>query len=318
MKSKRKTLLRKPRLIRHEDPKRIWFITAKTAGNRLWFVNNQLLEEKILAWLAKYSTTYNVEIFAFKLMGNHYHLVARFRRANRAGFMKAFNSQLARLVQKYVSKFEGGQLIKPKYYAAPLLSNEDVLYWSLYVWLNVVSTGLAANIRDDNCYNSFADCAAQRKRVFELVNWAEYQQRKRYNPKVKLKEFTVCFTLTYSRLPGMEELSHRGYYQALEQALAKRRDDYIQERRKAKLGFAGKAYLRSIVPGAKPKNPKTSKRDARKPLVLTLDTEAREQYIAEYFSLVDAYYNAANRYARGERSVRFPPNTYLPSMVLNC
>ena len=309
---------RKPRRIRHEDPKLIWFITAKTANDRLWFVNNKLLEEKILAWLAKFATTYNVQLFSFKLMGNHYHLVARFPRANRGGFMKAFNSQLARLVKAFVPKFEGGQLIKPKYYAAPLLSDEDVLHWSLYVWLNAVSTGLVANIREDNCYNSFADCAQERKRDFELVNWGEYRQRKRSNRKVKAKEFTETYTLSYLRLPGMEKLSHGGYCRALEKALAKRREEYLEERREARLGFAGREYLRSIVAGSKPKNPKTSNSDTHKPLVLTLDAEAREQYIKEYFELVDAYYSAANRYARGERHVRFPKNTYLPSMVLNC
>ena len=83
--------------IRVECGERFQHITTRTAGSRLWFVNNKKLEERILAFLGFYQEKYTVELSSFKLMGNHYHLVARFPNKNRAQFMRDFNARICLL-----------------------------------------------------------------------------------------------------------------------------------------------------------------------------------------------------------------------------
>ena len=88
-----------------EDPELTFFITTRTIASRLWFVNNRKLHRKVAAFLAKYQRKFGVILYAFIIMGNHYHLVARFPRGNKAKFLKAFNSIFARLVEKMVPEF---------------------------------------------------------------------------------------------------------------------------------------------------------------------------------------------------------------------
>ena len=75
--------------LRLESADEIWHITTRTNGSKLWFVNNKALEYLILAYLAKYTKLYGVKLYAFILMGNHYHLIAKFPESNKAGFMQA-------------------------------------------------------------------------------------------------------------------------------------------------------------------------------------------------------------------------------------
>lgn len=307
----------KVRLIRYEHPERIWFVTAKTANDRLWFVNNKPLECAILAWLAKYSQVYGALIYAFKLMGNHYHLVVRFPRANRAAFMKAFNSQLARLAKLHVPSYSGGQFIKPKYDSPAMGDSSDVFYWALYVWLNAVSTGLVEKLSEDNCYNSFEDASFQKETTHRLINWTKYNQQKRYNKSLKPSDFEEFYTLKYTPLPGLEDLTRREYRAKLAEALEQRRHEYIKKVKDSGKEFAGKTYLRSVKAGSRPKNVKTRSQGSPRALVLTNNPELRKLYLDEYFKIVAEYYRAVEEFINGDRSVEFPVYTYLTTGVLN-
>ena len=59
-------------------PEEVCLTTIRTQNSRLWFVNNKKLEEEVLSYLAKYQNIYGVVLYAFILIGNHYHMVAKF------------------------------------------------------------------------------------------------------------------------------------------------------------------------------------------------------------------------------------------------
>ena len=86
------------------------FKTTRTRNSALWFVNNPELEEAILGYAARYATRYEVKIYALAIEGNHIQKVSLFPKANRASFMRDFNSAVARAVPRYQSECPGGPL----------------------------------------------------------------------------------------------------------------------------------------------------------------------------------------------------------------
>ena len=62
------------------------FTTSRCRNSELWFVNNKNLESRILAYLAKYTTIYEVVLYGFAIEGNHLQMEADFPKENRAEF----------------------------------------------------------------------------------------------------------------------------------------------------------------------------------------------------------------------------------------
>ncbi len=70
-------------------------MTTRTQASRLWFPNNKPLERSVLSYAAKYTTRYEVKLYALAVEGNHIHGVMDFPKLNRADFMRDFNSSVA-------------------------------------------------------------------------------------------------------------------------------------------------------------------------------------------------------------------------------
>ena len=133
--------------LRVECSSKFQHITTRTAGSRLWFVNNQRLEERIQAFLGLYQAKYQVEITSFKLMGNHYHLVARFPLKNRAPFMRDLNARIAEAVRIIVPSYDHtGSFWEKRYSCQALVTDKAVLEKFIYSALQPLTTGLYPEI----------------------------------------------------------------------------------------------------------------------------------------------------------------------------
>ena len=296
----------------YEDPDAAWFITIRTIGSRLWFVNNPLLEWYILAFLAKYQQKFGVILHGFVLLGNHWHMVARFPRSNKSAFLRAFDSMVAKLVNSHVPKFYGGKLwARP---ARPQLLPEaaDVEHWMLYAVLNPIKHGLVQKCSDYPGYNSFSDSISGVKRKFKLVDWTDFNNRKRGNSSLTKEDCTKTYELVFTPLPGYEHLSHKEYREVMLKKAEKRRCQLIEERLAKGQGFAGLEALQKTEPGSPPKATKKSTRHTKRPLVLSLSREAKDIFVNRYFRLLEAYREASKRYRAGDLTVEFPPGTYRP------
>ncbi len=154
-------------------------------SSRLWFINNQLLEERILSYLAKYQGKYGAILYSFKLMGNHYHMQAKFPKCNKASFMRSFNSIIAKLVAEHVNEFGEGKLWARRYSEQVLPRDEDVEHWFYYIALNEPLSGLSSSLKTENGYNSFSDSVAARVRKFKIFERSAYNEASRFNSKIK-------------------------------------------------------------------------------------------------------------------------------------
>ena len=294
-----------------EDENWTYLITTRTADSRLWLIDSKQLEAKILGILARYQEIYGAILYAFILMGNHYHLVAKFPGRNRALFMRDFNSAVARVVGRYV-KAHGRRSVWARRYSYQILPrSEDIMHWFFYAALNPVSSGLCRTIASYRSYNSFQDAAAGRTRTCEWLDWSKYTMKRRYNPAIEVEQFITKYELSFSRLPGFEHLSATAYAELLHTELQKRQTEKVAER-----DLRGQKFMadfnRSPKQGDRPFSTKTSTRTSYRPLVLTLCSTTKRAVLDTYFRILDRFKEASDLYRNKNTFVQFPSGTYPP------
>lgn len=288
------------------------FQTTRARNSELWFVNNQALEEAVLGYAARYSTRYEVKVYALAIEGNHIQKVSLFPKANRARFMRDFNSAVARSVARYEPKFPGGSLWARRYSAEYLPGDADIEDRFFYTVLQPVNDGLVDDIAQYPGYNCFEDAVTGRARKCKVVRWKEYNDARRWDPTVSIEEFTEICTLKYERLPGYEKLSQKEYETVMRAKLKERTAEVIK--RRGGKPFLGVRGLLNIKPGARPIRTKRSGRRDHRPRVLSKDPDRRSVAEAWYFSTYFEYRECSRRYREGDLSVVFPTGTYKPPL----
>jgi hypothetical protein len=288
------------------------FQTTRTRNSELWFVNCPELENAILGYGARYSTRYEVKMYALGIQGNHNHQAAAFPNGNRAHFMRDFNSSVARAVARYQPDYPGGRLWGCRYSAEYLVGPRDIEDQFFYIVLQPVNDGLVDDIRDFPGYNCFEDAITGRNRQYKVIKWKEYNDAKRWDPTVSIDAFTEVCTLKYERLPGYEKLSQAEYAAVMRRKLKKRTAEVIRARHgKPALGAT---KLKQITPGARPKKTKTTGRRGHRARVLSKNKKRRSAGETWYFLIYFQYKEASKRYRAGERNVKFPDGTYKPPL----
>jgi len=288
------------------------FVTTRTRGSELWFINNRRLENSVLSYAAKFAKRYNVQLYALAIEGSHIQGPALFPNANRADFMRDFNSAVARAVPRYVKRYPGGRLWGRRYSAEFLPAPEDIEEYFFYTVLQPVKDGLVERISDYPGYNCFSDAVRGNIREFKLVRWGEYYAAKRHNPDVTERDFTEIVELHYERLPGYEQLSKKEYVKLMHRKLEERRLAIVRERKNRGLGFVGREKLKMTPAGVAARRPKTATRQTHRPRILCVCPRRRAQYKAWYFKIYFEYREASESYRGGERTTEFPAGTYPP------
>jgi hypothetical protein len=217
---------------------------------------------------------------------------------------------VAKLVIEHVPNYVGGKLWARRYSFQVLPRSEDVEHWFYYAALNPVTSKLCRHPKDYLSYNSFWDAATNTQRAYTVFERMAYNERKRFDRSVKRKDYEKVYTLTFSRLPGMEELSPQEYEEKLKAAFEQRRQDLIAEK-----GFAPVGVVNSITAGASPYRTKRSRRYSFRPLVLSLCRKAKLEFLKKYFDLLDRFKEASQKFLQGASDVVFPTGTYPPCKV---
>ncbi|RMG44853.1 MAG: hypothetical protein D6719_01220 [Candidatus Dadabacteria bacterium] len=300
---------------RIECPDYINHITSRTRNSELWFINNKKLEEAILGRLAQCVERYKAKIYAFGLQSSHKHSLADFPGCNRADFMRDLNGYITKLVKRHVPTYPGGSLWARRY-SNEFVDEEKTLEWYFfYVVLQPVRHGLVDKISDYPGYNCFHDAVWGIKRKFKVVRWEAFNEARRWNKKVHIRDYTDTVELEYTRLPGYEDMSQEDYARMMYRKLEEYRLIFIEERKQqGKTRALGKELLRETVPGTPAKNPVRSKRNSKRPRFLCFCPDRRRRGYEWYFSIYFWYKEASERYRAGEHDVEFPPGTYKPHL----
>ncbi len=298
---------------RIEDKDVASFITTRTRNSELWFINNPKLEQEILAYAAKYSTSRNVKLYALALEGTHKHEAAEFPDENRADFMRDFNSAVAKAVPRFCPDYLGGSLFERRYSQEILPAADDIEARFFYTVLQPVNDGLVSKISDYPGYNCFHDAIYGIERTFTMTKWKEFNAARKRKPSTPIYKYQFQVTLKYDRIPGYESLSTKEYADMMMKKLEIHRLEVIRNREARGLfGFVGREALVKIKPGTRAINPKKSTRDSHRPRVLSVCPERYAYFLTWYFDIIDAYRVASEKYRNGDLSAIFPKGTYKP------
>jgi hypothetical protein len=297
---------------RIEAPDKVNFLTTRTLHSRLWFVNNQTLEDKILGHAANCANRYGVKLYALAIEGNHIQGPALFPKGNRASFMRDLNSAIARVVPRETAH-PGGRFWARRYSNEFLPGAEDVEEYFFYTVLQPIKDGLVERISDYPGYNCFHDAVWGVKRKFKVVRWAEYHRALKRGLNPKVADYTETVYLEYERLPGYEGLSQRDYALLMMKKLEERRIQIVKSRHTEGKGFLGTERLKATAPGSLPKSTKTSTVQSHRPRILCVCPHRRREAKAWYFEIHFAYKEASAEYRAGKK-VMFPLGTYPPHL----
>lgn len=298
--------------LRIESPDYWSLATSRTVQSRLWFMNNPKLEQRALQFLSRYQEKHEIELYAYVLMGNHSHTMARFPRMNRSRFYQDFNARVAEGVRYFVPEFEGGSVFARRYAEQAVPEPEDLEEYFFYCALQPIQAGLCEHLKDYPGYNSFEDAISGIPRLVEDVDWTSFRRAQRRNRQAKVEDFTTLRKLVYKRLPQYDHLSQEEYRRLMLKKFEERRLAIVHQRRAEEKGFLGREKLLKTVPGEKPLHTKTSTRESKRPLVLTKSLEAKKSFLEWYFSVFQAFKSAVGCYFAGDLTVKFPPGTFRP------
>lgn len=292
------------------------FHTSRTRNCELWFVNNPSLEQAILAQAARCKDRYGAKLYALAIEGDHIQMPLKFPEGNQSNFMRDFNSYVANAVTRLVENYPGGGLFARRFSSEFLPTDKDIEKQFFYTVLQPVQDGLVERISDFPGYNCFHDAVWGLTRTFRIVNWTRYNNEKRWKKNIRIQDYEEEFVLQYDRLPGYEHLSQKEYAALMGKKLEEHRVAAIKKREaEGKFGFAGKEFLKSIIPGTPARNPKVSTRKSFRPRVISVNADRREEIEAWYFETFFEYKKASLRYRLGDFHAEFPPGTNKPPIM---
>ena len=301
--------------LRIENSKRVGLITARTQNSQLLFIKNKKLERRILTALAKYQHSRQVILYAFVLMGNHYHALARFLKMNRAAFCRDFNAEVARQTQRLVKQAVPGRVWGKRYAEQELPREVDIEEYFFYCALQAVTSRLKKDPAKYDQYNSFEDAINGEEQKFIVVDWKRYNNAKRFNPLVDISKYQKTVTLTYARLPGYEHLSASTYKATMMMKYQQRKEKLLAEMEKEGKEFPPEGAIDSVLPGSFPFSTKISDRNSYRPLVLCSCPEVRAEREQVYWDTRRRHRQVSAKYLAGDATVTFPEGTYRPPML---
>jgi REP element-mobilizing transposase RayT len=285
-------------------------VTCRTIQSRYLLRPDPGLNDIVLGVLGQAQRLHPVEISAFFVASNHYHLLIWVPDAkSMADFMGYFQTNVAREVgrlRKWRAK------VWARRYEAIVISDEPAAQVDRlrYVIANGVKEGLVARVEDwpgISLVKSVLSGEPVRGTWFDRT--AEYRARLRgedFEPRRYATEETVVL----SQLPCWRHLSPE-VYRELVAGLVKETDaDAAAQRKRTGQDPLGAAAILRAHPHTWPN--KTKKSPA--PRFHAASKAAREAFRKAYGLFLAAFREAAERLKAGDRTARFPNGCFPPGL----
>ena len=198
-----------PRPPRKEFAGALYHATSRGNGrSRIFFGDAD--RKRFLSQLQDCLEQYDIILYAYVLMNNHYHLLVRTRHANLSRFMQRLNTSYA-LYSRYKHKKPGHRL-EGRYKAKLVQGDEYLLTLTRYIHLNPIKVRAMLNLE-----------RTARVRYLEQYEWSSYRG---YVDK-KSQEDIVCYDVL--KTMGRSERERRREYREYVYGCLMEDDDRIKE-----------------------------------------------------------------------------------------
>jgi REP element-mobilizing transposase RayT len=280
----------KPRCV---VPNTIYLLTRRCSERRFFLLPEPavtLVFEYLLGLLSK---QYEIQIHAYVVMSNHYHLVVTDTVGRLPDFQRDLNSLLARAINRHWKRREAFW-DRESYSGVKLLEDQDVVLKMAYTLANPVKARLV------NRANEW-DGATSAKMVFGRA------QRIQRPDKFFRKSMPKMVELVLTRPAGFEGLSDAEVLELVRADVARREAEHRK---------LGKAARRKQEWWECPES--LDPRCQLKPTVAGRNKWARIEALRRSKEWLTTYYDALRRFVGGERDVEFPRGTWQMCARLRC
>lgn len=301
---------------RHFEPEAIYFVTNRCAGGRFLLTPTPEVNGIIRGALAKYARKWDVELFGWLFMSNHFHLMPRSQSLQIPQFMRDFQKK----VSSEVKKVTGWDLsVFPKRYHCEKICDEGAVRQKMrYMLLNPVRAGLVRKAEDwpgVSSWGCHASGEPMKGRNLERELWRE-MKRQSEDGQVARSKAKVTYWLQPAKLPWAEEVGDAEAGRQVVEAVEEVQDEWgkaaVDEARLSGEEVLGAEGVRKQDPMRQPANfePRPE------PLCHAADPAAREAYRSRYRMVMERYDVAIEQWQEDERvEVGFPGGTWPPGWV---
>ena len=283
-------------------------VSNRTLQGRFLLRPSPELNEIIIGVMGRAQRLFDLQIFAFQFLSDHYHLLAWAVDARQlAGFMEYFDGNLAREAGR--ASVWSGRFWSRRYHSAVVKNDEESQLDRLrYIISNGCKEGLVASPLDWPGVSSTSalldGSMILRGRWFDRTR--EYRARKARLAQVFAEDEEVHLSV----LPSLAHLHDEEFRQTIRSVVEQIEHDTVEMHRANGTKPAGPKWVMRQKPH---RVPKAMKRSPAKKFLAAFGHNIAELRRA-YREFVARYREASARLRSGDRMVAFPPGCFPPRL----
>jgi len=271
-------------------------LTRRTSQRQFLLRPAPLVNQIFEYCLAYAANRYAMQVHAWCVMSNHYHMVVTDLQGNVPAFMSWFNEFLAKSLNALHGR--GENFFGPGSYNMVLLKDpEDILDKMVYTLVNPVRAGLVARSQH------WPGSSSRRVRFHSVLTVARPNHF--FRPKGPMPKQVE---MTLERPPGFDEERDEDFEKRLQDLVEEREREIRQEAQREGRSFLGSCAALRIRPTDAPKT--AAPKGTLKPRVAARNREGRREELARLKVFWSEYRRAWKRWREGDRNAVFPYGTY--------
>jgi len=276
----------------------IYLVTARCFQRRNLLRPSEETTEVLGGVLARAVRRSRVELFAFSVLSNHFHLVLRAPDGNLPRFMQYLMTNVSKKVGALVGW--RGAFWERRYSASPILDDEALLERVRYVLSHGPKEGLVRHCREWPGLSALPLMLDGQPRTFHWFNWTRRASGNRLREtRARLdRRWAEAEELRLAKLPHPGLQAHCALTNFLRRAVRAIEEQAARQHRT----FLGRSGVLRQRPHAR-SAPK--QRKPRPPCHTTIPA-LREAFLERYRGFASAFRKASARWMRGELSAPFP------------
>ncbi len=280
-------------------PGTTYMVTRRCSQRQFLLRPSKEVNQVFLYLLAYSSNRFSVDVHAYCVLSNHYHLIVTDRLGNLPAFMQLLNCLVARALNAYYRRSEN--MWSPgSYNAVALVGEEDVIDKLIYVLSNPVEAGLVSHGEHwPGLRSSPRDFGSHR---------AVEQPSFFFQPDGDAPDRAI---LSISSPPRHEGSSEDEFMNSIEEKLDAREAELrIRQTRKGREFLGAKSVLKQSIQTQARSTDAGSRRKQIVPRFACREKQKRVEALARYRQFLREYRDALRDFCGGLRNVVFPYGTY--------
>jgi len=278
---------------------------TRTTQGRYLLRPSPELNEIMLGILGRALALFPVELHAYTVLSNHYHMLLTPPDAEvLASFMGYLNREISRRIGT-LHDWPGG-IWQRRYDSTPILGEAAMVARLRYVVSQGVKEGLVEKALDwpgISSTQSLLDGTVVEARWLDID---AYHRARRRDPSASRDDFIHVFPIELAPLPCWAHLSPESHRRACADLVDDIESEAAADRQQRGVGVLGAACVCAQDPHHRP--PRLESTPA--PVVHASSIEHRQLFLALRREFINAYRVGATKLRDGERDVRFPAHSF--------